>query len=74
MSIDHLQYFVLVFLLAVGLLGAGQAAARFDHNEIRRLYRSGTILSLDAIIAKHRHRYPGRAIWWRGRFGYRLER
>ena len=36
MSIDHLQYFVLVFLLAVGLLGAGQAAARFDHNEIRR--------------------------------------
>ncbi|HRC71411.1 MAG TPA: PepSY domain-containing protein [Candidatus Competibacter sp.] len=59
MSIHHPQYFVLVVLLAAGLLGAGQAAARFDHNEIRRLYRAGTILSLDAIVAKHRRRYPG---------------
>lgn len=59
MSVHHFRYFVIVLPLTVGLWGAGQAVARFDHNEIRRLYRSGTILSLDAIVAKHRRRYPG---------------
>lgn len=50
---------VLILLLVVGLLLTGPAETGRDHGEIRRLHRSGQILSLDTIIANHRRHYPG---------------
>lgn len=50
---------VLMLSLLVGLPLMGPTKAGRDHGEIRRLHRSGQILSLEAIIANHRRHYPG---------------
>ena len=69
-----------ILLLVVGLLfPAGPVAAGRDHGEIRRLHRSGQILSLDTIIAKHRRQYSGGQLleaeleFERGRYVYDLK-
>ncbi|MBL8251135.1 MAG: PepSY domain-containing protein [Candidatus Competibacter sp.] len=41
------------------LFGTNPATASIDIGEIRRLHRAGKILSLEAIIAKHKRRYQG---------------
>ncbi len=70
---------VLVFSLLVGLPLTDPAKAGRDHDEIRQLRRAGQILSLEAIIAKHRRQYPGGQLleaeleFERGRYIYDLK-
>ncbi|HRF43829.1 MAG TPA: peptidase [Candidatus Competibacteraceae bacterium] len=48
-----------VLLLTTGLFVTGSVMAGRDHDEIRRLHGAGQILSLETIIANHRHWHPG---------------
>lgn len=70
---------VLMLSLLVGLLLMGPTKAGRDHDEIRQLRRAGQILSLEAIIAKHRRRYSGGQLleaeleFERGRYVYDLK-
>jgi uncharacterized membrane protein YkoI len=70
---------VLVFSLLAGLPLTDPAKAGRGHDEIRQLRRAGQILSLEAIIAKHRRQYPGGQLleaeleFERGRYVYDLK-
>lgn len=48
----------MLILLAASLLVAGPVLAGRDHEEVRRLRGAGQILSLETIIAHHRHGHP----------------
>ncbi len=50
---------VLTLSLLLGLSSMAPAKAGRDQDEIRRLFRAGQILSLEAIIARHRRQYSG---------------
>jgi len=55
-SIRQPLLFTAALLLAVGWFDP--VLARRDHAEIRRLHSAGEILSLETIIARHRHQDP----------------
>ncbi len=52
---SHPLLLVATLFLAAGL--SGPAPAGRDHDEIRRLRSAGKILSLETIIAQHRHQH-----------------
>lgn len=69
---------VLTLSLLAGLSPMNPVFAGRDHDEIRQLRRSGQILSLEAIIARHRRQFPGGQLleaeleFERGRYVYEL--
>ena len=74
-----LARFTAILLLAVGLLVPGLVTAGRDQEEIRRLRGARQILSLETIIANHRHRHPGDQLleaeleFEQGRYVYELK-